>query len=485
MTYPDHAWRRGSVLFMSILFACLGASAQDANDKMPHEIQLPQPAEAPPRAKYKFDLSNKTDSVEKGNLPSKGLEPDTRAAAPGTGGVRKLTLEEAKAQASSANNPLARLAHLSVEAAKQHREGVQADYFPKVGLMLSNFHFNKFMGQEIQVRRPIAGGTAALAVPLLNKNETLFAATATQPITPLFKIREVVNLARADERIARAKAGMPVEETAMKVEKNYFDLLVAQCELVAARSEAKKIESKQMIASNGAVPVITDEYRSELIQADKVLVNAESKVKELTASMNEMLGWAEETQLELVPPDPLEEQISLREAAGKALVANPDLIEAEQNVVKAKAGSKLSKLDYVPDMAVIGGFTNQNAVPLLPRDFSFVGFMVSYNLFDFGKREHTVKERTAQREMAEIAVQLTKEKLSASVKESYFELERSRQFVQLARRLGATGQTLSVKFDPNDPDATSAKAKIDIELFRAEYDHRQAYARLKALMGAE
>jgi len=485
MTYPDHAWRRGSVLFMSILFACLGASAQDANDKMPHEIQLPQPAEAPPRAKYKFDLSNNTDSVEKGNLPSKGLELGTKPAARGTGGTRKLTLEEAKAQASSANNPLARLAHLGVEAAKQHREGVQADYFPKVGLMLSNFHFNKFMGQEIQVRRPIAGGTAALAVPLLNKNETLFAATATQPITPLFKIREVVNLARADERIARAKAGMPVEETAMKVEKNYFDLLVAQCELVAARSEAKKIESKQMIASNGAVPVITDEYRSELIQADKVLVNAESKVKELTASMNEMLGWAEETQLELVPPDPLEEQISLREAAGKALVANPDLIEAEQNVVKAKAGSKLSKLDYVPDMAVIGGFTNQNAVPLLPRDFSFVGFMVSYNLFDFGKREHTVKERTAQREMAEIAVQLTKEKLSASVKESYFELERSRQFVQLARRLGATGQTLSVKFDPNDPDATSAKAKMDTELFRAEYDHRQAYSRLKVLMGAE
>src|SRR5258708_35775857 len=213
----------------------------------------------------------------------------------------------------------------------------------------------------------MGGGAAAPRVQLLNKTEALLEATASHPITPLFKSREVVNLARADERIARAKAGMPVEETAMKVEKNYFDLLVAQCELVAARSEAKKIESKQMIASNGAVPVITDEYRSELIQADKVLVNAESKVKELTASMNEMLGWAEETQLELVPPDPLEEQISLREAAGKALVANTDLIEAEQHVVKAKAGSKLSKLDYVPDMAVIGGFPNQKVLPLLPR----------------------------------------------------------------------------------------------------------------------
>src|SRR5258708_28792382 len=192
---------------------------------MPHEIQLPQPAEAPPRAKYKFDLSNNTDSVEKGNLPSKGLELGTKPAARGTGGTRKLTLEEAKAQASSANNPLARLAHLGVEAAKQHREGVQADYFPKVGLILSNFHFNKFMGQEIQVRRPSAGGTAALAVPLLNKNETLLPATAAQPITPPFKIREVVNLARADERIARPKAGIPVHKTPINPQPNFSNLL--------------------------------------------------------------------------------------------------------------------------------------------------------------------------------------------------------------------------------------------------------------------
>jgi len=84
MIYPHPARHHGSILFMSMVFACLGASAQDVNDKMPHEIQSPHPAQAPPRAKYKFDLGNKTDSVEKGNLPSKGLEPDARATAPGT-----------------------------------------------------------------------------------------------------------------------------------------------------------------------------------------------------------------------------------------------------------------------------------------------------------------------------------------------------------------------------------------------------------------
>jgi hypothetical protein len=39
---------------------------------------------------------------------------------------------------------------------------------------------------------------------------------------------------------------------------------------------------------------------------------------------------------------------------------------------------------------------NDNAVPLLPRDFSAIGVVGSYNVFDFGKREHTIKERKAQ-----------------------------------------------------------------------------------------
>lgn len=75
MVHSDHVGCRGTVLFMWTFFACFGASAQDADDKMPHEIQLPQPVGASPHAKYKFDLSNKTDSVKKGSLPSKDLEP--------------------------------------------------------------------------------------------------------------------------------------------------------------------------------------------------------------------------------------------------------------------------------------------------------------------------------------------------------------------------------------------------------------------------
>ena len=138
----------------------------------------------------------------------------------------------------------------------------------------------------------------------------------------------------------------------------------------------------------------------------KALVIASSNVKELTASLDLLLGYPLDEELELAIPDTQMQEISLKEAADKAMTSNIEVVEAEQTVVKARAASKLSKLDYVPDVAVLGGYAyNSNAIPLLPRDFSFIGIMGSYNLFDFGKREHTIKERNAQVSLAETALE--------------------------------------------------------------------------------
>jgi len=51
-----------------------------------------------------------------------------------------------------------------------------------------------------------------------------------------------VKIARATRTIARAQAGMPVAETASKVEKITFELLIADRELVSAEATPRKSE---------------------------------------------------------------------------------------------------------------------------------------------------------------------------------------------------------------------------------------------------
>ena len=404
-------------------------------------------------------------------------------------GARLITLQEAqqKAAAPAADNPMVRLGQLQVEVARQTRLGTLSTFFPQIGSTFENLHFNKFMGERLAVVRPTQGGTATVGVPLVGKDQTLVAVTGTQPITPLFQLRELYKINLADENIARAKAGMPVSETASNVEKAYYGLLVAQRQLVLTNVKATETANKWLVAGNPASAVASPGHDEELLEASNALAIATTKVKELTASLNGILGWPSDTELQLVPPDPGFEDISLKEATDNAMAANPEVIEAEQNVVKARAASTIQKLAYVPVVAAMGGYAyNDNALPLLPRDFSFIGLVATYNLFDFGKREHTIKGANAQAEMAEIALQLTKAKVAGGVKTSHLELERLRQLSELTRRLDSSVHLERTSYEEKGAEVVAAKeAKVEAEMFQSDLDYRQALAKLKTLMGEQ
>src|SRR6185436_238980 len=144
-----------------------------------------------------------------------------------SGRTQRVTLEQVKQQsANRMASPLAYMSQLSVEAARQHRLAVQADYFPKFGATFLNLHTTDFLGEIVQVRRPLRGTLTQVPVQILNQNQTMAALTFVQPITPLFEVRQAVRIARADERIAMAKAAASVSKNARDtgIEETYFKL---------------------------------------------------------------------------------------------------------------------------------------------------------------------------------------------------------------------------------------------------------------------
>jgi len=405
------------------------------------------------------------------------------------GRIRRITLEQVKQQQSAdpVASPIARLGQLSIEAAKQHRLGLQADYFPKFTSVFANLHYSAFLGQVLSIRRPLEGSLLQVPVPLFSQNQTIAAITFTQPITPLFQVYQAVQIARADERIAMAKAGIAVAKNAsdIEVEEKYFRLLIAQSQLISAEFNFRNTENRPRYATASIESVReAGQDDPEVVEAKRALVTGATDVKELTAWLNHLLGWPEDTELDLAVPDPLVENISLEEVADKSAAANPEVFEAEQTVVKARAATVLSKLEYVPTVAAMSGYLFQNAIPLVPSNFGYGGVIASYNLFDFGKRERAVKEARARLGMAEIAVQLTKAKVAADVKKTYFDLERSRQLSQLAQKMGSSvALVMNISSTGENPELRAARAKVETEMLEADLAHRRAYAHLKSLMG--
>jgi outer membrane protein TolC len=112
--------------------------------------------------------------------------------------------------------------------------------------------------------------------------------------------------------------------------------------------------------------------------------------------------------------------------------------------------------------------------------------MATYTLFDFGKREHAVKEARAQLGMAETALQLTKLKLAADVRRSFSDLERTRQLSQVAQKVGSSAVVLmKASSESQAPEVRAARADVEKQMLEADLAHRQAFNKLRALIGPE
>jgi len=159
------------------------------------------------------------------------------------------------------------------------------------------------MGQEITVLNRSRG------VPLIDKDQSLFAVTVTQPVTPLLQVRQLVRIARADERIAQAKAEAAAAAIQSSVQNAYFALLIAQRQKVVAETKVKTMDRQIRLASMAA-PTLTGSLAQRdvgLAEAAKALLTAISRVVDLSASLNGLIGMPMETPLELAAPLPLEE----------------------------------------------------------------------------------------------------------------------------------------------------------------------------------
>jgi outer membrane protein TolC len=421
----------------------------------------------------------------------RGESSKAQAGAGSASGPLHITLDDALARAVATNALVAAFA--GVSAAHYHHKALQSDYFPKVGAYLVNIHYNKFMGDTFQLfRRGIIFPTVSRAVPLFDKDQTFVGPTVTQPLTPLFKVHEAVRIAKADERIAQAKANAVSVQLTADVERAYFDLLIAQRRQAEAGAIVEIAERRLQIASAAAAPVDgVVERETALLEAKKALLAASDKVTELTSSLTGLTGLPEDARLELIQPPPvvIEADSSPRQALPQrprpVIAYSPEIVEAEETVVKAKAARRLAKLEYVPDAVITGGYMFQTGIPALPDDFSWIGVVATWTIFDFFKRERTIKERDAQVTMAKANLEMVQAKVAAAAQKTVVDLDRARRILELTRRVASMQLAMTPRDQEPGPEARAALAKAEAEMFQAELEYRTAYAQMKRAEGGQ
>src|SRR5262249_27456753 len=155
---------------------------------------------------------------------------------------------------------------------------------------------------------------------------------------------------------------------------------------------ALELQAKLLEEVLAAKPV--PEVRIALVELKQGLHEVRGQVRELTDTMNDLLNLPPGTVLELVDPLPPAPVVhSAEEAAQAALASSPEVREAEQTIAKATAARQVARMDYQPDVNVLGGWANNAATPTTQPNAGFLGVAASYTFWDWGKRGDVRRQR--------------------------------------------------------------------------------------------
>jgi outer membrane protein TolC len=401
--------------------------------------------------------------------------------------VMRLTLDEVR-ERILANNKLLQLAALNVQSKGYATRAAQALYFPQIIGNTVYFHFNDDLGTVLTTQGRVVRGpkgkplgvlpSFAINLPVLNQDTTFTTIAAVQPITDLLKVRQGVKIAQADEQIAEAQRDKGTRELLSGVEQLYWGLLAAQ-RIRAGASAA--VAGTEELARTGNL-----EARTAVVEGKQALQDVSNQIADLQEQLAILLDAPTTTQFELVePPLPAAPVKCADEAVSLALASSPEIREAEQNIAKARAAVCAAKLDYVPSIAVIGGYTNQTGADYIQPNIGYIGVMGTYTFVDWGKRRNTIRERDEFVAMATLKVQQTQDTVRQNALKAFREYEQSQQALKLA------GELVPLRAEAQKAAATPA-AKFtaakdvmtaQVDYLKADLAYRIAHVKLMSLIG--
>jgi outer membrane protein TolC len=220
------------------------------------------------------------------------------------------------------------------------------------------------------------------------------------------------------------------------------------------------------------------------MEARQGLGQVEKQLADLQEQMNGLLDLPLCTILELAePPMPVLPFHCAAEVQELALACSPEIRSAQQTILKAEAARAAGRLDYVPSIAVVGGYANQTAASYIQQDIGYVGVVGSVTLVDWGKRRNTLRERGNLVTMATLKFQQTQEDVRQKAQKAF------RECLESQEGLKATQEMLALRREAekgaNAPAAlmTAVKARMlaEVDVVKAELAYRQAYVQLMAL----
>ena len=325
--------------------------------------------------------------------------------------------------------------------------------------------------------------------------------TFYQPLTQLGKISSGVKVSKTELQIARTEENKSAIQIKQAVEKLYFGILITQKQIEEAELKVRMAEIKLKEVENALLAGKTTEssrYGLAATAADEQqnLLKLRMQSDDYSADLKQLTGISGtgDLLLEPVPSEYLAEKTESIDTSMKgALLRNNDLKLATLIKTKAVYAIQASKLSYLPDLGILGGYTYQKGTMIYPKNNSYIGASMKWNLQDMISNRTLQRQRIYLKEQAEENLANTREQVNKDISKACRRLLQSQELIRVAGKV-VEYRAEDLKIHQNERmaglnlesellSAKAAMAKAEADYFAAQLQFRLALSELKILTG--
>ena len=348
-----------------------------------------------------------------------------------------LTLDEAIRIASGTNRDI-HISKIEIIKAQEIVAQAKTNYLPKLdanvlaGVPLQPLNFRVPAGSlgTYPATGPIPATDTNIHSPV--RFGAFVNASATQPLTQLFKVNLAVKQARLGIDLAKEGVRAQSQDTVRQVKEAYYQVAELQAQVASARAAVGSLSelstlTEQRLAQETVLLSDSLTVKAKLKQQRYQLLTAEDAFELQKQNLNRLLGRDLHTSfsVEMLPFGELVE-CDLDTARKQALEQRPELRGARLQTKIAELDVRREHAKYIPDLSLQVSYLGFQNVNFLPQSTGAVGFAFQWQPFDWGYKKHRIAELKATTEQKATTESDIEQRILLDVEEKFRKLEEAR-----------------------------------------------------------
>jgi len=226
----------------------------------------------------------------------------------------------------------------------------------------------------------------------------------------LFRIHLLVSEQRLNVDAARLSFDEHGQKLTNDVRRAYYDVLQSQSQHESQESVVKYLNELQQLTERrlgqqAALEADKLSVKAEVAKAVYQLTTIEDTLADRKEALNHLLGRNLETDFSVESaPESFPEDQDLTTARATALEHRPEMKQAANRMSQAKLETKIEKTHYIPDISIQANYLTTANIDFLPQNIGSLGALLTWQLWDWGKKRHNVGQDVLAEKQAALSV---------------------------------------------------------------------------------